>query len=258
MAKPVDPPRLYALADGDALGLDRLPAAVETMAEAGVEWIQIRAKQAADSVLFALVESCLVRLEGSGASLWVNDRPDLAALLPVAGVHLGQDDLPPSAARQVLASRLRPSGATASRLRPSGATASHLRPSGATVSRLRPSGATASHLRPSGATCLIGRSTHNLEQAQEAEADACVDVIAFGPIFATQSKDRPDPEVGLQKLSQVRRRVAKPLVAIGGIGAGNLAQVLAAGADTVAVLGAVCQGDVAANCQRLRSAIKEA
>ncbi len=238
MAKPVDPPRLYALADGDALGLDRLPAAVETMAEAGVEWIQIRAKQAADSVLFALVESCLVRLEGSGASLWVNDRPDLAALLPVAGVHLGQDDLPPSAARQVLASRLRPSGATAS--------------------RLRPSGATVSRLRPSGATCLIGRSTHNLEQAQEAEADACVDVIAFGPIFATQSKDRPDPEVGLQKLSQVRRRVAKPLVAIGGIGAGNLAQVLAAGADTVAVLGAVCQGDVAANCQRLRSAIKEA
>ncbi len=219
MAKPVNPPRLYALADGDALGLDRLPRAVAMIAEAGVEWIQVRAKQAADSVLFTLVEDCLKRLEGSGTSLWINDRPDLAALLPVAGVHLGQDDLPPSVARKVVG----------------------------TVSRWR----------PSGATPLIGRSTHDLEQAADAEAEADVDVIAFGPIFATDSKDRPDPVVGLEALSQVRRRVAKPLIAIGGIDADNLAAVLAAGADTVAILGAVCHGDVAANCQRLRSAVKE-
>lgn len=210
MAKPEGPPRLYAVADADALGPDRLPRAVETMAGAGVEWIQIRAKQVADDTLFALVEGCRLRLEGSGVSLWINDRPDLAALLPVAGVHLGQDDLPPSAAREVV-----------------------------------------------GRTCLIGRSTHDLEQAEEADADADVDVIAFGPIFATDSKDRPDPVVGLEALSRVRRRVAKPLVAIGGIDAGNLASVLAAGADTVAVLGAVCHGDVARNCQRLLSAVKE-
>ena len=250
-------PRLYALADGDALGLDRLPRAVEAMAEAGIGWIQIRAKHAADNVLFTLVESCLMRLEGSRASLWVNDRPDLAALLPVVGVHLGQDDLPPAAARAVTAFRWRPSGATP-RWRPSGETASRSRPSGATASRWRPSGATASRWRPSGATCLIGRSTHDLAQAEAAEADACVDVIAFGPIFATRSKDRPDPVVGLEALSAVRRRVTKPLVAIGGIDAGNLAQVLAAGADTVAVLGAVCHGDVAGNCRRLRSVLKEA
>ena len=210
MATSLDPPRLYALADGDALGLDRLPRAVATMAEAGIEWIQVRAKGVADKVLFAVVESCFERLEGSGVSLWVNDRPDLAALLPVAGVHLGQDDLPPAAARAVV-----------------------------------------------GAECLIGCSTHDLAQAEAAEADARIDVIAFGPIFATRSKDRPDPVVGLQALTAVRRRVTKPLVAIGGIDAANLAQVLAAGADTVAVLGAVCHGDVAGNCRRLRSALKE-
>ncbi len=215
----LDPPRLYALADGDVLGLDRLPGAVAAMADAGVEWIQIRVKRAADRALYALLEDCLARLEGSDASLWINDRPDLAALLPVAGVHLGQDDLPPSAAREVVG--------------------------------------TASRGRPSGATCWIGQSTHDLEQAAAAEEDSAVDVIAFGPIFATASKQRLDPVVGLEKLARVRRRVRKPLVAIGGIDASNLASVLAAGADTVAVIGAVCHGDVARNCRRLKSALEE-
>jgi thiamine-phosphate pyrophosphorylase len=81
-------------------------------------------------------------------------------------------------------------------------------------------------------------------------------VIAFGPIFDTASKDRPDPVVGLEALSRIKRRVSKPLVAIGGIDADNLESVLAAGAESVAVLGAVCHGDVARNCQRLQSAAK--
>jgi thiamine monophosphate synthase len=53
----------------------------------------------------------------------------------------------------------------------------------------------------------------------------------------------------------------KPLVAIGGIGAGNVAAVLAAGADAAAVLGAVCRGgvrEVRANCLRLMAAAEEA
>jgi thiamine-phosphate pyrophosphorylase len=40
-------------------------------------------------------------VEGSGAALWVDDRADLAALFPVAGVHVGQTDLPPVAVRRV-------------------------------------------------------------------------------------------------------------------------------------------------------------
>ncbi len=214
--KPLATPRLYALADGTALGLDRLPEAVEALAKAGIEWIQIRAKQAADDQLFALLEACLTRVEGRAVALWVNDRPDLAALFPVAGVHLGQDDLPPVAARQVLSR-------------------------GSDTRRY-----------------LIGRSTHDLEQAEAAAADDDVDVIAFGPIFQTASKAQPDPVVGLEALSEVRKRVTKPLIAIGGIDAENLASVLAAGADTVAVLGAICHGDVERNCHRLRSIAEEA
>ncbi len=219
METAVNPPRLYGIADGGALGVDRLPRAVETMAAEGVEWIQVRAKQVSDRALFELVENCLARLAGTGASLWINDRPDLAALLPVAGVHLGQDDLPPSSAREVL---------------------------DGTPPR-----------RGANGTCLIGRSTHDPEQARDADADQDVDVVAFGPIFETQGKERPDPVVGLDGLRRIRRRVAKPLIAIGGIDATNLASVFAAGADTVAVIGAICHGDVARNCRRLRSAVAE-
>ncbi len=89
-SRSLHPPRLYALADGGVLGLDRLPWAVAAMAAEGIQWIQIRAKQAVDRVLFEVVERCLARLDGTGAALWINDRPDLAALLPVAGVLLGQ------------------------------------------------------------------------------------------------------------------------------------------------------------------------
>lgn len=96
-------PRVYAIADLAALGAERLPAAVEQMAAAGVTWIQVRAKEAGGELAHRLVDACCRRLRGSAVALWVDDRVDLAALLPVAGVHLGQADLPPAAARPLLA-----------------------------------------------------------------------------------------------------------------------------------------------------------
>ena len=108
-----------------------------------------------------------------------------------------------------------------------------------------------------GRDCWIGHSTHDLDQAEAAQADPEVDVVALGPIFPTRSKAQPDPVVGLDLLREVRRRVDKPLVAIGGIDSSNLASVLRAGADTVAVLGAVCHGDIARNCERLVRLAKE-
>lgn len=95
-------PRLYAIADVDFWGLPRLADLVVTMAEAGLGWIQIRCKSLDDRQHFELVENCARRLEGSSTAIWLNDRVDLAALFPVFGVHLGQDDLAPSVARQVL------------------------------------------------------------------------------------------------------------------------------------------------------------
>ena len=81
----------------------------------------------------------------------------------------------------------------------------------------------------------IGISTHTLPQIELAESSSA-DYVAFGPIFATRSKDRPDPVVGLDGLRQARRLTRKPLVAIGGITLENAPAVIEAGADSVAVI----------------------
>jgi thiamine-phosphate pyrophosphorylase len=198
---------IYAVADAEALAPRPLPEAVAEMAESGIRWIQVRAKRLSGGAWYRALEGCVRRLENSGVELWVDDRADLAALFPLQGLHLGQADLPPAAARRVVGGGVR-----------------------------------------------IGLSTHGEEQLAAADADPEVDVIAVGPVFATTGKERPDPAVGLAFVSRARARTAKPLVAIGGIDAGNVAEVLAAGAGAAAVLGAVCRGDVGANCRRLLAA----
>lgn len=85
---------------------------------------------------------------------------------------------------------------------------------------------------------VIGLSTHDLEQAQRAEA-AGADLIAFGPIYPTRTKVNPDPTVGLERLREVRAAVSRPIVAIGGITPENAAQTRDAGADYLAVISAL-------------------
>jgi thiamine-phosphate pyrophosphorylase len=82
---------------------------------------------------------------------------------------------------------------------------------------------------------IIGISTHNLEQFEKA-IESSADYIAVGPIFATSSKENPDPVVGTELIRRVRSLTDKPIVAIGGIKLENAAEVVAAGADSVAVI----------------------
>jgi thiamine-phosphate pyrophosphorylase len=81
----------------------------------------------------------------------------------------------------------------------------------------------------------LGVSTHNPEQLREADLTSA-DYLAIGPVFATSSKDRPDPVVGLDGVRRARALTRKPLVAIGGITRANAASVIEAGADSVAVI----------------------
>lgn len=100
---------------------------------------------------------------------------------------------------------------------------------------------------------VIGISTHNLEQFRAADASTA-DYIAVGPIFATSSKANPDPVVGIELIRQVRALTSKPIVAIGGIKLENAAEVIAAGADSVAVISDVlCAAD---RCQRAKQYIE--
>ena len=84
---------------------------------------------------------------------------------------------------------------------------------------------------------LIGISTHSVEQAREAEA-AGADYIGFGPLFPTTTKDAGSYQ-GAEKLRLLRNAVTLPVLAIGGITPDNLAEVMQAGADGVAVISAV-------------------
>jgi thiamine-phosphate pyrophosphorylase len=86
-----------------------------------------------------------------------------------------------------------------------------------------------------GTERVIGFSTHSLQQALEADS-APVDYIAIGPIFQTSTKERPDPIVGLEAVSEVRRQITKPIVAIGGITLHTARSVVDAGADSLAVI----------------------
>jgi thiamine-phosphate diphosphorylase len=81
----------------------------------------------------------------------------------------------------------------------------------------------------------VGCSTHDLAQVREADQSSA-DYIAFGPIFPTQSKAKPDAVVGLAGLREARQATRKPLVAIGGITLATAREVTEAGADSVAVI----------------------
>jgi len=87
-----------------------------------------------------------------------------------------------------------------------------------------------------GPNRILGFSTHTAQQLRAAAA-APADYLALGPIFGTASKENPDPEVGLGNLRAWRGLTGRTLVAIGGITRETAAAVLAAGADSVAVIG---------------------
>src|SRR6201987_5809854 len=81
----------------------------------------------------------------------------------------------------------------------------------------------------------LGVSTHNPEQLRRADLTSA-DYLAIGPVFATSSKEKPDPVVGLEGVRKARSLTRKPLVAIGGITRANARSVIDAGADAVAVI----------------------
>ncbi|MGA7157599.1 MAG: thiamine phosphate synthase [Acidobacteriaceae bacterium] len=89
-----------------------------------------------------------------------------------------------------------------------------------------------------GRACVIGVSTHDEAQMMAAQAGEA-DYVAVGPVFATSSKADAEAVVGLEGVRRARALTTKPLVAIGGITRANARSVIEAGADSVAVIGAL-------------------
>jgi thiamine-phosphate pyrophosphorylase len=114
-----------------------------------------------------------------------------------------------------------------------------------------------------GRAAIIGLSIKTVAQAETARLDL-IDYAGVGGVFATSSKDNPKPPIGPAGLTGVadalRRRVATfPLCGIAGIDAGNAAEVIAAGADGVAVISALSlRGDPQAAARALRGIVDAA
>ncbi|HTC32221.1 MAG TPA: thiamine phosphate synthase [Bryobacteraceae bacterium] len=178
-------PAFYPVLDADRVSA--IPAA-ETLLAAGARILQYRHKSFFSQKAFEEASRIAELCRSAGALFIVNDRADIAKLLD-AGLHLGQDDLAPVAARRVLP-----------------------------------------------ASSIVGFSTHNEQQLRAGDTEP-VDYLAIGPIFATRSKQNPDPVVGLGRLRTLRSLTRKPLVAIGGITRELAPKVFEAGADSVAIIG---------------------
>lgn len=95
-----------------------------------------------------------------------------------------------------------------------------------------------------GPDCVIGKSTHSVDQALRAFYEGA-DYIGFGPIFATPTKPDYTP-VGLDEIRKVHDAVRIPIFCIGGIKLDNLSELLAAGARRVVIVsGLLLANDIA-------------
>jgi thiamine-phosphate pyrophosphorylase len=181
-------PRLYVILDPSCFASDQdLFSAAQEWCEAGVSLLQYRNKSGNARLMLEQARELRERV-GNNVQLIMDDRADLALAADFDGVHVGQDDLSPDAARKIV-----------------------------------------------GKNLCLGVSTHNPEQLAEADLTSA-DYLAIGPVFATSSKQNPDPVVGLEGVRRARQLSRRPLVAIGGITRANCCTVIEAGADSVAVI----------------------
>jgi thiamine-phosphate pyrophosphorylase len=147
----------------------------------------------------------------SGTLFIVNDRLDVALACGADGVHLGQDDIRASVARQLAPPLF-----------------------------------------------IIGVSVGTVDEAVRAERDGA-DYIAVSPVFPTASKDDAGPGHGLDALRKIRNTVTIPVIAIGGISRENAQDVIAAGADGVAVISAVVGSpDITRAARELKAIVRKA
>ncbi|HVR71303.1 MAG TPA: thiamine phosphate synthase [Vicinamibacteria bacterium] len=95
-------PFVYPIVDAGALGGRSAAEAVRALAEGGASLVQLRAKGMPDGALLDLAREATAAARAAGIALIVDDRADVARLAGADGVHVGQDDLPPTACRAVL------------------------------------------------------------------------------------------------------------------------------------------------------------
>jgi thiamine-phosphate pyrophosphorylase len=103
-----------------------------------------------------------------------------------------------------------------------------------------------------GRDCIVGKSTHNLAQAQAAEKEEA-DYIGYGPLFPTGTKPTAKA-VGLSHIRELHHQVNLPIYCIGGIKLANLSEILGAGSDRVCIVSELLlASDVAKRTAEIKS-----
>ncbi|HEX6650266.1 MAG TPA: thiamine phosphate synthase [Pyrinomonadaceae bacterium] len=94
-------PRVYALTDVELSGLSHADQ-VQLLSRGGATLVQLRDKQSPLLQFYEHARAAMAVAAGGGVQLIINDRADVALAVGAHGVHLGQDDMPPEAARKIL------------------------------------------------------------------------------------------------------------------------------------------------------------
>ncbi len=183
---------LYVVLDTEVLQKRDPVKTAQPVIRGGAKAIQLRDKISDKKHLLWLAQKLKEICAENDVLFIVNDYPDIALVSDADGLHVGQDDLPVTAARKIMP-----------------------------IDK------------------IIGCSVASLDQAISAAADGA-DYLGAGSIFATASKNSVDI-CGLNVLRQITQEIKIPVVAIGGINKGNIAEVMDAGAKSAAVISAVLQ-----------------
>ena len=198
------------MADIEVAGRKYIISSIEDAIEGGVSLVQLRAKNLVSREYLELSIKAREITKTKNIPLIINDRVDIALSCKADGVHLGQDDLPVSQARNIL-----------------------------------------------GKKKLIGVSVHTEKEAEEAEHRGA-DYLGVGPIYFTQTKKDLRPPLGLEGFREIRKRIRIPILAIGGINAENAGEIIAAGADGIAVVSAILASEnIIKAAQDLNQAISQ-
>lgn len=181
--------RLYFVCDAQPHGEDPEPLLHAALAN-GAGMIELRDREQPAGAVRRSAATFRRLADTFSALFIVNDDPRLAQELDADGVHVGQDDMPPAEAREIL-----------------------------------------------GPDAIIGLSTHSPEQVEAAQGEP-VDYISVGPIWETPTK-KGRPATGLDLIRSAAGASRLPWFAIGGIDAGNAADVVTAGARRLCVVRAI-------------------
>lgn len=104
---------------------------------------------------------------------------------------------------------------------------------------------------------IIGGSAATIAEARKCLSEGA-DYVGFGPVYPTSSKEDAGPVSGIDILKQVVETIPLPIIAIGGVSAENIAEVIRAGAHGIAVISAVCcQEDPERATRELHKALQE-